>query len=74
MDAAFAENNICDIVSFHRKKIFCGKDEIAVEYIERGDPYTLQCFILKYPILLLFLELMVVSEVISSKKKEIYFS
>ena len=48
MNAAFAKNNTCDIVSFHRKQIFCGKDEIAVEYIERGDPSTLQYYVLKY--------------------------
>ena len=48
MNAAFAENNTCDIVSFYRKKIFCGKDEIAVEYIERGDTSTLRYYVLKY--------------------------
>jgi len=48
MNAAFAENNTCDIVSFYRKKIFCGKDEVVVEYIERGDPSTLQHYVLKY--------------------------
>ena len=48
MNAAFAENNTCDTVSFYRKKIFCGKDETAVEYIERGDSSTLRYYVLKY--------------------------
>ena len=48
MAGPFVISETCDIVSFYRKKIFSGTDQIIKEYIERGDMEALRFHILQY--------------------------